>query len=199
MPAIASNYRRTLALLWLAAAVLLGLTWWHVFALESDSRAKELATAERDLDMGNQLDLTALTEKGVIDADIFPQVGIIDAQGIYVLANLPVTGKLDLSDRENFKVHLAANTGQLFVSKPVLGRASGKWSIQLTQRINRADAAFAGVVVVSVDPGYFTRFYSELQLGSQGVVALYGMDGIQGAQGRRKRRIWLQRQQFAHV
>lgn len=208
MPVIAANYRRTLVLLWLAAAVLLGLTWWHVASLVMESRARELAAAERDLanltrvtqehanrtfraadqvirfiqsrylEIGNKLDLTELTAKGVIDAEIFPQVGIIDAHGIYVLANLPVTGKLDLSDREHFKVHVASDTGELFVSKPVLGRASGKWSIQLTRRITRPNGAFAGVVVVSIAVDYFTRFYGELQLGSKGVVALYGLDGI---------------------
>lgn len=208
MPSMAANYRRTLTLLWLAAALLLGVTWWHVASLVTESRAKELATAERDLanltrvtqehadrtfraadqvirfiqsrylEIGNKLNLTELTEKGVIDAEIFPQVGVIDAHGIYVLANLPVTGKLDLSDREHFKVHVAADTGELFVSKPVLGRASGKWSIQLTRRITRPNGEFAGVVVVSISVDYFTRFYGELQLGSQGVVALYGLDGI---------------------
>ena len=200
--------RRPLLLLWLATAVLLGLAWWHVFAQVSDSRAKELVNAERDLanltrvsqehadrtfrsadqvirfvqarylEIGNRLDLAALSRQGVIDTEIFNQVGIIDAHGIYVLANLPIKGKLDLSDREHFKVHAAADNGELFISKPVLGRASGKWSIQLTRRINRANGEFAGVVVVSIDPGYFTHFYSELQLGSKGVIALYGLDGV---------------------
>jgi signal transduction histidine kinase len=208
MPNVTANYRRSLLLLWLAAVVLLGLTWWHVFALTQDSRAKELATAERDLanltrvsqehalrtfratdqvirfiesrylEIGDKLNLRDLTAKGVIDAEIFPQVGIIDAQGIYIMANLPVTGKLDLSDREHFKVHVTADTGELFISKPVLGRASGKWSIQLTRRINGPGGAFAGVVVVSIAVDYFTRFYGELELGSQGMVSLYGLDGI---------------------
>ena len=208
MLVITSNHRRTLILLWLAATLLLGLTWWHVFALVTESHTKELATAERDLanltrvsqehadrtfratdqvirfiesrylEIGNELNLTELTQQGVIDAEIFPQVGIIDAKGIYVLANLPVTGKMDLSDREHFKVHVAANTGELFVSKPLLGRASGKWSIQLTRRITKPDGEFAGVVVVSIDPNYFTRFYGELKLGNQGLLALYGLDGV---------------------
>jgi signal transduction histidine kinase len=208
MPAKMTHYRRIVPMLWLAAAVLLGLTWWHVFALVSDSRAKELANTERDLanltrvsqehanrtlrgadqvirfiqsrylELGNRLDLTSLTDQGVIDAEIFPQVGIIDAKGIYVLANRPVTGTLDLSDREHFKVHVASSSDALFVSQPVLGRATGKWSIQLTRRISRPNGDFAGVVVVSIDPGYFTRFYQELKLGRQGMVALYGMDGV---------------------
>ena len=202
------NHIRTIALIWLVSCLLLVATWLHVENLVADGRAQEIAGAQRDLanitrltqehtnrtlrsadqvirfvqsrylEIGDRLNLTELTQKGVIDAEIFNQVGIIDARGVYVMANLPTTGKLDLSDREHFKVHVAADTGELFVSKPVLGRASGKWSIQLTRRITRATGEFAGVVVVSIDPGYFTRFYNELNLGQEGLAALYGLDGI---------------------
>ena len=133
--------------------------------------------AARYAEVGNKLDLQRLTEQGVIDAEIFNQVGIIDAQGIYILSNHPIKGKLDLSDREHFRVHKELDTGKLFVSSPVVGRATQKWSVQLTRRINRADGAFGGVVVVSIDPGYFTRFYKELNLGNAGVSALYRSNG----------------------
>jgi len=210
---VASNliHQRIVRFIWLSAFLLLAITWWHVFALVSESKEKELAAVDRDLanltrfsqehaertiraadqvirfiqnsylELGNKLDLVKLSNQGVIDTEIFPQVGIIDANGLYALANRPIVGKLDLSDREHFKVHVAADTGELFISKPVLGRASGKWSIQLTRRISRANGEFAGVVVVSIDPGYFTRFYSEIELGKQGMVALYGMDGMSRA------------------
>jgi signal transduction histidine kinase len=204
----ADKLARTIGLIWLVSCLLLIATWMHVQALATDGRTHQITGAERDLanitrlsqehanrtlrsadqvirfvqsrylELGDRLNLTDLTEKGVIDAEIFNQVGIIDAKGIYVLASLPVSGKLDLSDREHFKVHVASDTGELFVSKPVLGRASGKWSIQLTRRITRANGEFGGVVVVSIDPGYFTRFYNELNLGSEGLAALYGLDGI---------------------
>ena len=200
--------RRPLQVLWLAAAALIVLAWWIVFSMEAESRSRQLAAAERDLanltrvsqehanrtfrsadqvirfvqarylELGQKLDLAALTSQGVIDAEIFNQVGVIDENGIYILSNLPIKGRLDLSDREHFRVHVPADTGQLFVSKPLLGRASGKWSIQLSRRVTRPDGRFAGVVVVSIDPGYFTRFYSELNLGSEGVTALYGLDGV---------------------
>jgi signal transduction histidine kinase len=205
---IASNYVQILVTLWATATLLMGLSWWHVMALNEATQVTEIHAAERDLanltrvsqehairtfrgadqvirfvqsrylEIGDKLNLTELTQKGVIDAEIFPQVGVINDKGIYILANLPVNGKLDLSDREHFKVHVAADTGELFVSKPVLGRASGKWSIQLTRRITRANGDFAGVVVVSISAEYFTRFYGELKLGQHGVIALYGMDGV---------------------
>ena len=203
-----SRHRNVLVLLWTVGLLLLLLTWAHVYVLGTQSRERELSAAERDLsnltraaqehavrtfrsadqvirfvqsryrDLGDKLDLTALTQQGVIDAEIFNQVGIIDAHGIYALANRPITSRLDLSDREHYKVHVNQDNGQLFVSKPVIGRATGKWSIQLTRRINKPDGSFGGVVVLSIDPTYFTEFYGALNLGPGGLTALYGLDGI---------------------
>ncbi|MEI8326991.1 MAG: histidine kinase dimerization/phospho-acceptor domain-containing protein, partial [Betaproteobacteria bacterium] len=202
------RHRRTLALIWLAAVCMTVLAWWLVYSLSSANRARALQEAERDLanltrvsqehasrtlrgadqvlrfiqsrylEVGPRLDLASLSAKGVIDAEIFKQVGVIDANGSYILSNLAITGKLDLSDREHFKVHVGADTGELFVSKPVLGRASGKWPIALTRLISRANGDFAGVAVLCVDPDYFTRFYGELNLGPKGVHSLYGLDGV---------------------
>ncbi|WP_411879988.1 PAS domain-containing protein [Polaromonas sp. YR568] len=129
-------------------------------------------------DEGEKLDLGLLVRQGVIDGSLFAQIGIIDAQGIFRLSNLPFTKGLDLSDREHFKVHKNEDTGELFISKPVLGRASGKSSIQLTRRINRPDGSFGGVAVVSIDATYFTHFYSDLDLPEKSVAALVGLDGV---------------------
>lgn len=202
------THQRAERLVWLGAGVLLLLAWLHVFnqsqanrnsALESsvtelanltrvsqEHAIRTLRSADqvirfiqaRYLEVGNKLDLATLVAQGVIDAEIFPQVGIIDADGIYSLSNLPIKGRLDLSDREHFKVHLNNDKVGMYVSKPIIGRASGKWSVQLTRRINRSDGRFAGVVVVSIDPGYFSRFYGDLQMGSGALAALYSHDGI---------------------
>ncbi|MDU2064535.1 MAG: ATP-binding protein [Sporomusaceae bacterium] len=84
----------------------------------------------------------------------------------------------NLKDREHFFVHQKADTNQLFISKPVLGRSSGKWSIQMTRRINKPDKSFGGVVIVSVDLNYFTNFYRQVHLGDKSSIALVGFDGI---------------------
>ena len=107
----------------------------------------------------------------------FNQVGIIDEQGIYSFSNLPITKKIDLSDREHFKIHKDIYPYSIFLSKPVLGRASGRWSIQLTRRLNKPDGSFNGVAVVSFDPTYFVNFYKKIDLGSNGFTALVGLDG----------------------
>ena len=132
---------------------------------------------------GMALDLAALVRQGVVDVDLLHQVGIIDAQGIFRLSNLSQTPPVNLADREHFKVHVARASDELFVSKPVLGRISKKWTIQLTRRISRPDGSFAGVAVVSLDVDYFSSFYANLDLGQQGNAMLLGRDG----------RVWVQR------
>jgi signal transduction histidine kinase len=202
------QHQRALMLVWLTACTLLAVVWWHNLGQIRDSREREINATQRDLgnltrvaqehadrtihsadqvlrfvqaryvEQGRRLDLTSLTHQGTIDAENFPQVGVIDPQGIYLLANLPIHSRIDLSDREHFRVHVPPGDRGLFVSKPVLGRASGKWSIQLTRRISLPGGEFGGVAVLSLDPGYFTRFYSDLRLGEHGVATLIGMDGI---------------------
>lgn len=200
--------RNAMILLWIVAGLLLTFTWVHVVQLSAETRERELASSVRDLsnltrlsqehairtlrnadqvirfvqsrylEMGLRLDLAKLTAQGVIDDEIFNQVGVINAKGIYILSNKPTTGTLDLSDRQHFRVHIPDDSAGLFISRPLIGRATGLWSIQLSRRITGPNGEFAGVVVVSIDPGYFTRFYSQLNLGPEGLTALYGMDGI---------------------
>ncbi len=127
---------------------------------------------------GDKVNVVEFVREGMIISSIFNQLGVVDEHGMYILSNLPNHKVIDLSDREHFRVHIAKDTNQLYVSKPVLGRASGKWSIQMTRRINKPDGSFGGVVVISVDPFYFSNFYSGVELGQTGVVSLVGRDGI---------------------
>lgn len=128
--------------------------------------------------LGDRVNIAEYVREGMIINSIFNQLGVIDEHGTYILSNLANHKRMDLSDREHFQVHKARDTNELFISKPVLGRASGKWSIQMTRRINKPDGSFGGVVVISVDPFYFSDFYSGVDLGKDGVVALVGRDGI---------------------
>ena len=84
---------------------------------------------------------------------------------------------LDLSDREHFRVHLNSNEDKLFISKPVMGRVSQKWSIQFTRKIFDRNGLFAGVAVLSVDPDYFKSFFKSIDIGKKGAITLLGMDG----------------------
>jgi two-component system, NarL family, sensor histidine kinase BarA len=126
---------------------------------------------------GRRLDLQGYLSTGVILGDIFNLFTIVDENGDVVTSSKAFT-PMNLSDREHIRVHMTQDTGKLFVGKPVLGRVSGKWSMQMTRRINKPDGSFGGVVVVSMDPFYFTSFYNDLNLGQRGVVTLVGQDGV---------------------
>ena len=66
----------------------------------------------------------------------------------------------------------------LWVSKPQKDPLSGEWNLQFARRINSADGAFAGAVVVAVDAAYFVSGYEPAKLGKNGVLGLLGTDGV---------------------
>ncbi len=118
-------------------------------------------------------------------SEIIVQVAIIDANGIMRASNVDPRPNppLDLSDREHFQVHVKADKDLLFISKPVIGRASGRWSVQFSRRFLNRDGTFAGVVVASLNPDHLTKFYSKIDLGSTASISLIGSDGVVRASG----------------
>lgn len=112
-----------------------------------------------------------------IDISSLNQVGVIDENGVYIFSNLDNHKKIDLSDREHFKVHKQGYSFPFFVSKPVLGRASGKWSFQITRKLEKPDGSFNGVVVASFNPVQFLEQFQRAGLNSSSLIGLVGMDG----------------------
>ena len=107
------------------------------------------------------------------------QIAVIDSKGIMITSTALLYPKtsMDLSDREHFRVHVNAVDDHLFISKPVVGRASGKWSVQFTRRF-MAGGTFAGVLVVSLDPAHLSSVYNGLDLGERGGLAVVGTDEV---------------------
>jgi diguanylate cyclase (GGDEF)-like protein len=108
------------------------------------------------------------------------QVAIIDADGFIKLSSIDSPGAVgtDLRDREHFRRFVAAGDDELFISKPVVGRTTGKWSVQLARRITNPDGSFAGVIDASLDPNYLSRFYSSVDVGNEGYIRIVGLDGL---------------------
>lgn len=110
------------------------------------------------------------------------QIAIMDAKGMMITSSkmLHPAKPVDLSDREHFRVHADAKSylDRLFISKPVMGRASRKWSVQFTRPYRDAEGGFAGVIVVSLDPEFLTLNFAGLNLGTDGGLAIVGEDNV---------------------
>ena len=100
--------------------------------------------------------------QNMIDDLVF-QVAVIDRQGMMRFSNLSrPQAVVDLSQREHFRVHAdAPEKDRLFISKPLMGKVSKKWTIQLTRPILR-QGKFDGVLVLSIAPEFFSQFSEQL-------------------------------------
>jgi diguanylate cyclase (GGDEF)-like protein len=118
-------------------------------------------------------------------SDIIVQAAIVDAKGIIraSTAGPQPNPPLSVADREHFLVQVNDTGDHLFISKPVIGRASGQWSVQLTRRFNNADGSFGGVIVASLNPLHFTTFYNKIDFGADAAIAMIGSDGVVRSSG----------------
>src|SRR5712691_10766183 len=125
-------------------------------------------------------DFTTIANTTDVLSEIIVQVAIIDAHGIMRASNAgpQPAPAVDLSDREHYRVHVDSKADQLFISKPVVGRVSGKWSVQFSRRFLNSDHTFGGVAVASLDPEHLTNFYDKIDFGSSASITLIGSDGV---------------------
>jgi len=104
------------------------------------------------------------------------QIAVIDAQGYLAYTSLNNQERVFLGDREHFKVHLGIHEDRLFISKPVMGRVSNKWSIQFSRPIID-QGQFKGVVVLSVDPEFLHKELVKLTLGEDDTISILRSSG----------------------
>jgi PAS domain S-box-containing protein len=128
--------------------------------------------------VGKKIDIAGYVKDGLIDHEVFTQLGIINEKGVYSYGSLSSGVGTDVSDREHFRVQISDDSGQLFVGKSQVGKVTKKWSMTCTRRITQRDGSFGGVVAVSLDPQYLTNFYRQIDLGKYGIVALVGADSM---------------------
>lgn len=102
------------------------------------------------------------------------QLALVDLNGILQSSSLKEFEPIDLSDREHIQVHLKGQVKGLFISTPVIGRASGRLSVQLSRRLTGHAGELLGVLVISIDPVQLTERYRKLDIGTRGLIALIG-------------------------
>jgi diguanylate cyclase (GGDEF)-like protein len=125
------------------------------------------------------LDLAWLTGQTHVVRNLTMQVAVVGADGFMVASTAGHSlVPLYLGDREHFQAQMDPKADELYIGKPVVGRASGKWSIQLSRRLRRTDGSFGGVIVASLDPSFVDKFAKTLDIGPHGTTTVRRQDGV---------------------
>src|SRR5215470_3058190 len=116
-------------------------------------------------------------ERAALNSGNLIQISLIGPDGYMTDSTTDYRGPpLYLGDRDHF-THLANQTSDaMYVAPPVLGRASGKWSIQVARPLRGNDGQFAGVLVASIDPQQLAAFIESARLGEHGSLILRNAD-----------------------
>lgn len=112
-------------------------------------------------------------------SDFAVQVSIAGPDGHMVVSSIdiPRLTSVSIADREHFKVQLDGTKDELFFGKPVLGRVSGVWSVQITRAIRDQAGTFLGVVVLSLSAEQLNKFYRNLSPSNDFAIVIQGVDG----------------------
>jgi len=96
-----------------------------------------------------------------------------DARGtiVYGIGVAPGSSA-SVADRDYFKELRDHPKSGLVISKPVIGRISGKWVIMLARRVNNPDGSFAGVVYGPIALERVRTILSTIDVGPRGRIVL---------------------------
>jgi signal transduction histidine kinase len=123
-------------------------------------------------------DRPAIMQGNLARTGTFLGIAIVNANGDIIARSRPGGGRLNVAGDQAFQVHVARDSGRLFVGRPVRLPMVGRDVILLTRRLNNPDGSFAGVVALSIAPEQFIAFYRDAHMGPQDVLSLIGLDGV---------------------
>ncbi|MCL4187610.1 MAG: hypothetical protein KJZ85_08375 [Rhodobacteraceae bacterium] len=101
---------------------------------------------------------------------------VIGSDGFIVHdTDYPDTPRVSLADRPYFRSSLQLSPASVFIGSPLLSRSVDRWFVPVARSFNHPVNG-AGIVVAAVEPLFFERLYSQLQLGEHDSIALFHTD-----------------------
>lgn len=146
-----------------------------------DYIARHMADEWQRVPPGHFHDIVAVAQNALPEGALV-QVAIADAHGDIVFSSLSArvaaAGQpVSIADREHFRVHVDAPDPQLYISRPLVGRISGQWTVQFSRPIIGAQG-FEGVVVLSVSAEHLSRALRSIFPDPADVALLLREDGV---------------------
>jgi len=108
----------------------------------------------------------------------FISISIANARGDIIATSRNLPGPANVARYLGFRVHLARDTGQIYVGRPFPSPFERRNFIFLSRRLNNPDGSIAGVVALAILPEQFAAFYRDARVGPNDVLSLIGLDGI---------------------
>ncbi len=121
--------------------------------------------------------MPALKRQGLLPSGVVFTVSVVGRDG-KVAATNPPARPIDVSGEAYFRYHQDATSDAPYVSQVQRNAANTGWHLHFSRRLNHASGRFDGVVIVEVDPAYFTSGYERSRQGEQGAIGLYGSDNV---------------------
>jgi diguanylate cyclase (GGDEF)-like protein/PAS domain S-box-containing protein len=101
---------------------------------------------------------------------------VYDENGDWLTSSGPIGS--NIGDRSYFQHHKQSPERDAFIGHPVKGKVDGDWITTVSRRFNHPDGSFAGVVIAAVSASYFSDFYRQFNIGTNGAAALVSADGV---------------------
>jgi hypothetical protein len=90
-------------------------------------------------------------------------IGVVDKNGWLVTSTQKwPSPAIDFFDREHFQYFRNNNDEGIYIAKPVADRIKGDQVIFFSKRINDANNAFLGIIVVGIKLSYFQQIYNSI-------------------------------------
>ncbi|MCB8820847.1 sensor domain-containing diguanylate cyclase [Microvirga rosea] len=85
--------------------------------------------------------------------------------------------KSSQADSPYFAHHRNNLSRRPYFSPPDRSRPLGQRNTTISRRFTNSNGSFGGIVVATIDPSYFARFYAHFVIGRQGAIVLFAKDG----------------------
>ena len=116
-------------------------------------------------------------KQGLVPAAAGLSITIVDRRGLPVTSTLALgRNEPSIRERDYFKAHSESDQGLLF-SRPVDGLRMKRPVLILSRRLDNAQGAFDGLIVVAIEPAYLTSIADLTGLGRGDFIAARRADG----------------------
>jgi PAS domain S-box-containing protein len=128
----------------------------------------------------NTFDFDKFVADHPVDKKVLGGLALADEYGNAITSSYAkqVAQQVNLADRQHFRVHLVADSQNLYLGAPVEGRIFGRTVIPLTRRVNKTDGSFGGVAIAVIEPNRIIDFLQDAKLRQGDFVSLVRRDGI---------------------